>query len=119
MISWYGMTPVFGVVYALLRRLGKPPRPISFRLFLWLLLPLVLDGGTHLLNDLFTWGEGNGLRDTNVWLAFLTGNTWPAFYAGDQLGTFNWWIRLTTGILAAWAVVFWLFPWLNHWMNLD
>ena len=116
MISWYGMVPVFGLVYALLRQLGKPLRPIPFRLFLWLLLPVALDGGTHLLNDLFTLGAGTGFRDTNRWLAFLTGNAWPAFYAGDHFGTFNWWMRLITGVLGAWAIVFWLFPWLNHWM---
>lgn len=119
MISWYGMVPVFGLVYALLRQLGKPPRPISLRLFLWLLLPLVLDGGTHVLNDLFTWGGGNGFRDTNRWLALLSGNAWPAFYAGDHLGTFNWWMRLITGVSAAWAVAFWLFPWLDHWISVD
>jgi uncharacterized membrane protein len=117
MISWYNMIPIFGLLYALLRQLGHPPRPISFRFFLWLLMPLVLDGGTHLLSDLFSWGEGDGFRDTNTWLAFLTGNTWITFYAGDDLGTFNWWMRLVTGILGAWAVAFWLFPWVNHWMT--
>jgi uncharacterized membrane protein len=117
MISWYSMIPILGLAYALLRHLGKPPRPMSFRLFLWLLLPLVLDGGTHLLSDLFTWGEGNGFRDTNIWLAILTDNAWPAFYAGDHLGTFNWWMRLLTGLLGAWVVVFWVFPWIDHWMT--
>jgi uncharacterized membrane protein len=119
MISWYNMVPVLGLAYALLRRLGKSPRPIPFRFFLWLLLPLVLDGGTHLLSDLFTWGEGNGFRDTNLWLAYLTGNAWPAFYAGDHFGTFNWWMRLLTGLLGAWAVVFWVFPWIDHWMTTE
>ncbi len=119
MISWYGMIPVFGVVYALLRQWGKAPRPISWRLFLWLLLPLVLDGGTHLLNDLVTMGSGTGFRDTNHWLMVLTGNAWPAFYAGDHLGTFNWWMRLMTGLLGAGAVVFWVFPWLDQWMTAE
>lgn len=119
MISWYGMIPVFGLVYALRRQWGKPPRPIPLRLFLLLLFPLVLDGGTHLLNDLITMGNGTGFRDTNQWLMLLTSNAWPAFYAGDHLGTFNWWMRLVTGLLGAGAIVFWVFPWLDQWMTAE
>jgi hypothetical protein len=29
-------------------------------------------------------------------------------------GTFNWWMRLLTGLLAAWGVAFLAFPWLDH-----
>lgn len=112
MISFYTMTPVFGLFYAALRRWVRRPLPLS--LFLLALLPLALDGGTHAINDLF-WGvSGGGLRDTNAWLSVLTGNAFPGFYAGDHLGTFNWWMRLVTGLLAAWGVAFYAFPWLDR-----
>lgn len=35
-------------------------------------------------------GFGQGFRDTNVWLAYLTGGGLPTwFYIGDALGSFN------------------------------
>jgi hypothetical protein len=63
-----------------------------------------------MLNDLMVGVSGGGFRDTNVWLRVLTLNTWPQFYAGDQLGTFNWWARLLTGVLGAWAIAAASFP---------
>lgn len=36
------------------------------------------------------------------------------FYAGDQAGSLNWWLRLLSGLGAAWGVAFWLFPWLDR-----
>jgi hypothetical protein len=110
MLSWYTMTAVWGVLYWSLTRLGLRIRPLPWHLFVWTLLPLVLDGATHLVNDAFYGMSGTGFRDTNSWLAALTGNGWPAFYAGDHLGTFNWWARLLTGIFAAWGVAFATFP---------
>ncbi|RIK32223.1 MAG: hypothetical protein DCC55_36355 [Chloroflexi bacterium] len=38
------------------------------------------------------------------------------FYAGDQAGSLNWWLRLLSGLGAAWGVAFWLFPWLDFWL---
>lgn len=113
MISFYSMTPVFGLLYMLLRRL-RPLRRLPWRVLVWALLPLMLDGGTHVLNDLLYGVSGGGFRDTNTWLAWLTGNAFPGFYAGDSAGTFNWWLRLLTGLAAAWGVAFWLFPWLDR-----
>lgn len=113
MISFYTMTPIFGLFYVLLRRLGSI-RPLPWRLLVLALLPLALDGGTHALNDLFYGISATGFRDTNAWLALLTGQAFPAFYAGDHAGTFNWWMRLLTGLVAAWGVAFWLFPWLDQ-----
>jgi hypothetical protein len=50
-------------------------------------------------------------RDSNLWLAALTFNAFPAtFYAGDALGSFNSWIRLITGSLFALGVVWFIFP---------
>ncbi|MCC9078835.1 hypothetical protein FKZ61_022325 [Litorilinea aerophila] len=114
MVSFYFMTPVFGLLYAMLRRWGRSVRPLSVRALLLLLLPLALDGGTHLLSDLMFGISSGGFRDTNAWLAWLTGNAWPGFYAGDHLGTFNWWMRLWTGVLAAWGIAFFTFPRLDR-----
>jgi uncharacterized membrane protein len=113
MISFYTMTSVFGLLYGLLRRL-RPLRPLSARVLVLALLPMFIDGTTHALNDLLYGVAGGGFRDTNAWLALLTANAWSGFYAGDAAGTFNWWVRLLTGLLAAWGVAFWLFPWLDQ-----
>ncbi len=112
MLSFYTMTPIFGLLYAALRRWRL--RPLPWRVFVLTLLPIALDGATHILSDLIFGVSNGGFRDTNVWLAALTGNAFPAFYAGDQLGTFNWWARLLTGLLAAWGVAFFAFPWLDQ-----
>lgn len=112
MLSFYTMTPIFGLLYAALRRWRL--RPLPWRVFVLTLLPIALDGATHILSDLLYGVSNSGFRDTNVWLALLTGNAFPAFYAGDQLGTFNWWARLLTGLLAAWGIAFFALPWLDQ-----
>ncbi|MBI3957707.1 MAG: hypothetical protein HY328_02770 [Chloroflexi bacterium] len=114
MLSFYTMTPAFGLVYAALGRWRPHLRPLPLTLFLLSLLPLALDGATHVLSDLVSGISNGGFRDTNTWLALLTGNAFPTFYAGDHLGTFNWWARLLTGLLAAWGIAFFAFPWLNR-----
>ncbi len=114
MVSFYAMTPVFGLIYAGIRRWRPKLAPISGRLFLLTLLPLALDGGTHMISDMIAGISSGGFRDTNAWLALLTGNAFPGFYAGDHYGTFNWWMRLLTGLLAAWGVAFYFFPWLDR-----
>lgn len=53
-------------------------------------------------------------RDSNAWLVFLTNGVFPGFYAGDALGSFNWWLRLLTGLLAAWGIAAFVFPWLKQ-----
>ena len=91
------------------------PAKLVFLSFLLALLPLAIDGSTHALNDaLFGPYSMEGFRNTNAWLAAFTLNRFPEFYAGDHLGTFNWWARLLTGLLAAWAVAFTLFPMLDY-----
>lgn len=114
MISFYFMTPVFGILFAFLRATGRRIKPISWIVLGILLAPLVTDGATHALNDVLTGMTGSGFRDSNNWLAALTANAFPEFYAGDHFGTFNWWTRLWTGIVAAWAVAFFTFPWLDR-----
>lgn len=110
MVSLYGSMWLAGIGYALLRRRF---RPLPWWAFALLALPMVLDGSTHLLSDLA--GIGTGFRDTNTWLASLTGTTLPSsFRAGDALGSFNSWARLTTGMLFGAGVVWLVFPHLDH-----
>ena len=113
MISFYTMTPIFGVLYAFLRRADRWVKPMSLRVLFLALMPMSLDAFAHLLNDIVAGDYVSGFRDTNSWLTRLTANAFPGFYTGDQLGTFNWWTRLLTGILAAWGVAFTVFPFFN------
>jgi len=108
MISFYTSVWVFAALWYPLRRRIKM---LPWWGFVLLLLPIVLDGGTHMFSDLA--GIGNGFRDTNAWLAALTNNTLPAtFYTGDALGSFNSLMRLVTGLLAGLAIVWLAFPYL-------
>lgn len=96
-----------GLLYGLFWRRLK-----AFPLWVFVLLttPLALDGGSHFLSDL-TSGFNNGFRDNNVWLAQLTHYAFfTSFYSGDALGSFNSWMRLSTGILFGIGVVGLVFP---------
>lgn len=109
MVSMYTSILFAGLLYGLVRKLMKP---ISLGTFALLLLPMVIDGGTHAISDLA--GIGQGFRDTNLWLQVLTNNSFPiTFYQGDALGSFNSWMRLITGILFGIALVAFAFPYLN------
>ncbi len=109
MISVYGGVWLAGLIYVALGR--RVPR---VSLVAWLLLgvlPLGLDGVTHMINDVVAGTTGLGFRDINAWLAALTGDVLPqSFYAGDQLGSFNSWARWITGFLFSFTTVFALFP---------
>ena len=110
MVSLYGGLALFAVLWSPLRRRVKP---LPWWGFVLLALPMVLDGGTHFVSDLA--GIGQGFRDTNIWLAALTGNVLPAtFYAGDAIGSFNSWMRMVTGMLFGLGVVWFVFPHLQR-----
>jgi uncharacterized membrane protein len=103
---WLGMA-----LYALLRR-RLPSLPVWA--FVLLLVPMALDGGTHMVSDMLGHGVGLGFRDGNAWLVALTGNALPAaFYAGDALGSFNWLMRLLTGVLMGLALIWLVFPFID------
>ncbi len=103
MISFYTGVWIFGVLWWPFRNRLKP---MPFWAFLLLMLPMVIDGGSHAVSDIA--GIGHGFRDSNLWLAGLTKDSLPTwFYVGDALGSFNSWMRLVTGTLAGLAV-----PWL-------
>jgi uncharacterized membrane protein len=76
-----------GLVYAIIR---NHLQPISLRLTGYLLLPMVLDGTTQLLNDLLPWV---GLRSDN-----------------HAIWSLNWWLRMGTGFLFTIAVVTGIYP---------
>lgn len=110
MVAMYTAILVFGLLFGLVRsRVRRTVRRFPVWLFLLLLLPMALDGGTHLISDLS--GIGEGFRATNEWLATLTAHQLPAsFYAGDALGSFNSWMRLLSGVLFGLAVVGLVYP---------
>lgn len=81
--------------------------------FVLLLLPMGIDGFTHMISDFA--GIGQGFRDTNLWLAELTNYQFSAgFYSGDALGSFNSWMRLLSGLFFGIGVVLYGFPYLNQ-----
>jgi uncharacterized membrane protein len=96
-----------GLAYALLRTRLRGLRGMAFLL---LILPMALDGGSHLVSEV----TGLGFRETNAWLAAWTGAALPhSFLAGTTLGSFNWLMRTLTGALFAVACVWFAYPYLE------
>ncbi|NOX62852.1 MAG: DUF2085 domain-containing protein [Chloroflexi bacterium] len=113
MISFYGGWFLVGLVYAALRDRWKG---MDWKLALLFMLPLAIDGGTHMISDLG--GLREGFRETNAWLAVLTNNAFPPeFYAGDQWGSFNSIMRMITGILGAIGLIGFAFPYIDRAMG--
>lgn len=110
MVSMYtSILPLAWIWYPLRRKI----RAAHWTVFIMLAVPMVLDGTTHMVSDLF--GLHNGFRYTNEWLAALTNNAFPAsFYLGDAWGSFNAWMRLITGGLFGLGVVWFGFPYLDQ-----
>ena len=75
-----------GLLFALLRR---RIRPISLKTAGLLLVPMLIDGGTHLVDDVLALGLRGG---------------------GDAIGTPNFWLRMITGALVGLAALLFLFP---------
>jgi len=112
-IAIYVTFLLVGLIYALLRWrvLGLP-----WRLFLLLILPIALDGGSHVVSEI----TGLGFREANGWLATLTGHFFSqAFYTGTTLGSFNWLMRTLTGSLFAVACVWFAYPYLEQGFSLQ
>jgi uncharacterized membrane protein len=110
MVSMYTAILFWGLAYWPLRR---RLRPLPLWLFGLLLLPMGIDGLTHLASDFA--GMGQGFRDSNAWLATLTGHAFATdFYSGDQIGSFNSWMRLLSGFLFGLGVVWLIFPHLDR-----
>lgn len=110
MVSMYASILIFGWIWYPLR---KRLRSLSWQGLLLFLLPMALDGFSHMASDLA--GLGQGFRDTNSWLAALTNYSLPAnFYAGDAWGSFNSIMRLLTGVFFGAGVVWFLLPYLDE-----
>lgn len=106
MVSMYTSIPLGAMLWWPLRKRIRPLTLLGFALFT---LPMVIDGGTHMISDLA--GIGQGFRDSNLWLTELTRNTFPlSFYVGDALGSFNSWMRIFTGLLFGFGLVLFSMP---------
>jgi uncharacterized membrane protein len=79
-----------GLLFGLVR---NRIRPVSWRIGGLLMLPILLDGSTHLIDDLLDHGLRGG---------------------GDAIGTPNFWLRMITGALFAIAVLIALYPRLDR-----
>lgn len=84
--AMYTAIVVAGLLFALARR---HIRPTSLKVAGLLLLPILLDGGTHMIADLLGLGFRGG---------------------GDAIGTPNFWLRMFTGALVGVAVFVAVFP---------
>jgi uncharacterized membrane protein len=106
MVSLY--TAIF-IGCFLYRSVRKRLKPLPFWAYTLIALPMFIDVGTHMASDMA--GIGSGFRDSNVWLAVLTGNSFPIwFFAGDGLGSFNSWMRLITGVVFGIGTVWFIYP---------
>lgn len=107
MVAMYGSIFLFGLLYAILRERKVSLRGMPWWLFLLFIVPMALDGTTHLINDALRLD----FRQTNEWAAILTNHALPAtFYDGDHFGSLNSLLRLITGILFGFGVVGFLWP---------
>jgi uncharacterized membrane protein len=113
MVSMFGGLWLAGILYGLLRqrRVIKPLTLVGFAL---LLLPMLIDGGTHLISDAVG-GLRGGFRYENQWLAALTSHALPTwFYVGDGLGSFNSWMRLISGVAFGFALIWLAYPYIHR-----
>lgn len=109
MVAMYGSLWIGGILYAVFR--NRLPR-LSLVAWVYLgVLPMAVDGFSHLANDVVAGISGTGFRDTNAWLQVLTGNIFPSvFYAGDTVGSFNNLARLVTGVLFGLMTIWFIYP---------
>ena len=106
MVSMNTSLWLFGIIWGIFRKMSKQLKWLGAII---LILPLAVDGTSHLISDFA--GIGQGFRDSNAWLAVITNNSFlPSFYSGDAWGSFNAWMRLVSGILFGLGVVWFGFP---------
>jgi uncharacterized membrane protein len=111
MVAMYTSIFLFGLLYALLRQRGIAIKGITWWLFVLFILPMGLDGTTHLINDALRLD----FRQTNQWAVTLTGGLLPAsFSAGDMFGSLNSLLRLASGLLFGFGVVAFVWPLLER-----
>jgi uncharacterized membrane protein/glutaredoxin len=104
----YGGVALFGMMYGLARDnnvswLGWMKKPVPWWILVFFLLPVAVDGFSHML----------GLRDVMMDATSTSSSldpTFGAFFVGSQAFSFNWWLRISTGLLAALGLVWFAFP---------
>ncbi len=107
MVAMYTSIFLFGLLYAMLRERGIKMPGMPWWLFFLFLLPMALDGTTHLINDVLRLD----FRQTNDWAVLITGGLFsPQFYVDDMFGSLNSVLRIVTGILFGFGVVGFLWP---------
>jgi len=84
--AMYTSIVVAGLLFGLLRH---RIRPTSLKIAGLLLLPMLIDGGTHMVDDLLDLGFRGG---------------------GDAIGTLNFWLRMITGVLFGLAMLLAAYP---------
>ncbi len=110
MVSMYTSIWIFILLWASIK---KKIKPLPWWGLFLLILPMAVDGTSHLLSDFA--GIGQGFRDSNIWLAAITNQQFAAtFYAGDAWGSFNAWMRLISGVLFGLGLVWFGFPYLDE-----
>jgi uncharacterized membrane protein len=107
MVSMYTSIFIFGLIYAILRERGFKLPAMPWWLFFLFIVPMALDGTTHLINDVLRLQ----FRQTNEWAVVITGGIFsPEFYIDDLFGSLNSVLRLITGVLFGFGVVGFLWP---------
>ena len=113
MVYMYTSILIFAWIWWIIRRKA---RRISLKTLGLFLLPMAVDGTTHMISDLF--GLHQGFRDNNAWLAVITQNAFAqSFYSGDAWGSFNAIMRMISGILFGIGVVWYGFPYIEAYFN--
>jgi uncharacterized membrane protein len=118
MVSMYTSILPFAWLWRALTKGGGHPLRQKIKQLPWwglviCLLPMGLDGITHMISDFVVISEG--FRDSNAWLAVLTNNAFSqSFYAGDTLWSFNSWMRWISGLLFGSGMVWFGFPYLDE-----
>jgi uncharacterized membrane protein len=113
MAYMYGSMWAAGIGLGWLKR-SRTLKPLNLFSFVLLLLPMGIDGLTHVLSDTVS-GITGGFRYDNRWLADLTGHVLPDwFYIGDAFGSFNAWMRLISGLTFGIGVVWLIYPHLDR-----
>ena len=98
----YGGLFLFGLLYFVTRNRHVPVlswlmKPVKLWGFLLFLLPMAVDGFSHMF----------GFRDMSEDVLM---DMWYGWTVGSEVFSFNWWIRIITGLLAALGAVKFAFP---------
>lgn len=110
MVSMYTSIWIFIIVWGSVK---KKIKPLPWWGLTLLILPMAVDGTSHMISDFA--GIGQGFRDTNAWLAAITNHKFAlSFYVGDAWGSFNAWMRLISGVLFGLGIVWFSFPYLEE-----